>query len=337
MDHYRVPDRYYASKLERLLTHDRGPDLRHHEIFGGVDDGFWLWLHTEARRVSPALRDLLPGLPDESIQLQANGLSGDRALHDGFLVYRLVKTVFEALSGDLQTCRAILDFGCGWGRVIRFFLRDLEADKVWGVDHYDKAIETCRQTNRWHTFRHIKPFPPTDFASSTFDLIFAYSVFSHLSEPAQRAWVDEFARLLRPGGVVVATTWDRELIVRCRELRDDPALPFFQNHLPTMFKDTDHWLEAYDRGEFCFDTSVESYGAVSSYLGEACIPKQYLTRHWNGPLQIVDFIEDRTVCPQNVVVAVRPSLSDVASSDPDTAHRTGEQRDSSKTFEEKSA
>jgi SAM-dependent methyltransferase len=317
LSHYHVPDKYYASKLDRLLTHCQTSDVRHHEVFRAVDDEFWLWLHTEGVRVSPLLRDVLPGLPAESIQLQANGLSGDRALEDGFLVYRLFKTIYEAIAGELGTCQAILDFGCGWGRVIRFFLRDLEANKVWGVDHYDKAIETCQQTNRWHPFQQINPFPPTGFAPSTFDLILAYSVFSHLSEAAQRAWVEEFARLLRPGGVLIVTTWDRELILRCRELREDRTLPFFQNHLPTMFKETDYWLEAYDRGEFCFDTSVESYGAVSSYLGEACIPKGYVTKHWNGPLQLVDFIEDRTVCPQNVIVATRPIPTTVGKSGSD--------------------
>ena len=190
--------------------------------------------------------------------------------------------------------------------MIRFFLRDIEPGKVWGVDHYDKAIESCKQTNHWHNFLHIKPFPPTDFASSTFDFIFAYSVFSHLSEPAQLAWVEEFARLLRPGGVLIATTWDRELIARCGTLRTDaPALPSFQNHLPTMFTDTDHWLAAYDNGEYCFDTSVESYGNVSSYLGETCIPKQYVLNYWTKHLQVVDFIDDRTVCPQNVIVATQ--------------------------------
>jgi SAM-dependent methyltransferase len=293
-----------VQKLDALLGNGRSAHATHQDLFGSVSDEFWLWLHTEGVRVDPRLRQLLPGIPDESIQLQANGLSGDHALRDGMLVYRLVKTIFEAVAGDLGSCRAILDFGCGWGRVTRFLLRDVEAAKVWGVDHYDKSIEICKQTNRWQNFLQIKPFPPTAFANSTFDLIFAYSVFSHLSEAAQRAWVEEFARLLRPGGVLIATTWDRELIVRCGELRKTAsALPSFQNHLPTMFTDTDRWLAVYDNGGFCFDTSRESYGEVSSYLGEACIPEQYVVKHWCNRLQLVDFIDDRTVCPQNVIVA----------------------------------
>ena len=323
---YRVPDQYYVQKLNRILCEERASEPRHPDLFRSVSDEFWLWLHTEGIRVNPRLRDLLPGMPDEHTQLQANGLSGDHALRDGLLVYRLFKTIVEGLIGDLGSCQAILDFGCGWGRVTRFFLRDIEPDKVWGVDHYDKAIETCHRTNHWHNFRHIDPFPPTAFASSTFDLIFAYSVFSHLSEPAQLAWVEEFARLLRPGGVLIATTWDRELIVRCGTLRSQsPALPSFQNHLPTMFNDTDHWLATYDNGGYCFDTSVESYGSVSSYLGETCIPKQYVLKHWTKHLQLFDFVDDRTVCPQNVIVATQsapaPTTAPFATSPEGTSSR----------------
>jgi Methylase involved in ubiquinone/menaquinone biosynthesis len=303
---YRVPDKYYLQKVDRLLHNGDGRARRHPELFRSVSDEFWLWLLTQGVRVDARLRELLPPMPEESIQLQANGLSGDRAMQDGLLVYRLFKTIFEGLGGDLGSSHAILDFGCGWGRVTRFFLRDIEPDRVWGVDHYDNAIEVCRQTNPWQHFRQINPFPPMDFRDSTFDLIFAYSVFSHLSETAQRLWLAEFARLLRPGGVLIATTWDRELIVRCAELRtQSPGLPSFQTHLPTLFKDTERWLAAYDSGEFCFDTSRESYGDVSSYLGETCVPKQYVQRHWNQHFDLMDFIEDRTVCPQNVIVATQ--------------------------------
>src|SRR5262245_61909510 len=186
MSGYRVPDRYYESQLKRLLGDRPTPEVPHPELFRKIADDFWLWLHTEGVKGSSDLRQMLPGMPEERVQLQANGLSGDRALEDGFLVYRLFTRIYQGLAGDLSTCRAILDFGCGWGRVTRFFLRDIQADRVWGVDHYDKAVDVCRQTNRWQKFIHIKPLPQIDFLDSTFDLIFAYSVFSHLSEPAQR-------------------------------------------------------------------------------------------------------------------------------------------------------
>ena len=42
--------------------------------------------------------------------------------------------------------------------------------------------------------------PPLRFADGSFDIVYAYSVFSHLSERVQLRWVEEFARILRPGG-----------------------------------------------------------------------------------------------------------------------------------------
>ena len=241
------------------------------------------------------------GLPEEHVQLTANGLSGDVALADGFLVFRLVRSIFDGLGGNLGSAN-ILDFGVGWGRVLRFFLRDVDGRQLWGIDHYDKMIEICHATNRWCQFRHTAPFPPSPFDDSTFDLVFAYSVFSHLSEAAQLAWVDEISRILKPGGVGVFTTWDRELIVRCGALAGETDLPFFQSHLPTMFQPTETWLERYDAGELCFDSSRDSYGDISWYLGETCIPEPYVRRVWAERLEIVDYVVDRAVCAQNVIV-----------------------------------
>ena len=53
-------------------------------------------------------------------------------------------------------------------------------------------------------------------------------------------------------------------------------MPFFQAHFATMFQPADEWLRRYDAGELCFDSSQESYGDVSWYLGEACVPEAYV-------------------------------------------------------------
>jgi SAM-dependent methyltransferase len=42
-------------------------------------------------------------------------------------------------------------------------------------------------------------------------LIYALSVFSHLDEPLQRAWLAEFRRLLRPGGLLVLSVLGERL------------------------------------------------------------------------------------------------------------------------------
>lgn len=271
------------------------------QFLGSVSDDFLLWLNTEGCRKSAILREVLPGMPEERVQLQLNGLSGDTALRDALEIYKLFKRIYEKNAGNLSACKNILDFGVGWGRVIRFFLKDLEPQKIWGIDHYDKVIEICKQTNKWCNFEWIKPFPPTSFADNMFDLVFCYSVFSHLSEDAHLKWVEEFARLLRPGGVLIATTWQRDFIIRCRDARGEKNPAFWTTHLGNIFLDTDRWLAHYDNGGFCWETAPE-YGNVSYYLGETCIPKGYVLNHWTKHFQFVDYIDDRKVCPQNVIV-----------------------------------
>ncbi len=48
--------------------------------------------------------------------------------------------------------------------------------------------------------------PPLPFAAAQFDLVLAGSVFTHLDAAHQEQWLTEIRRVLRPGGVLVATT-----------------------------------------------------------------------------------------------------------------------------------
>jgi SAM-dependent methyltransferase len=51
---------------------------------------------------------------------------------------------------------------------------------------------------------HLKP--PALLDSNTFDLIYAFSVLTHLSVDLQKEWLAEFRRLLRPGGILIFST-----------------------------------------------------------------------------------------------------------------------------------
>jgi len=302
---WQVPNKYYLLKLKKVLRRAVG-DVTPRMLFAYVSDDFWLWLNTEGYRQSSRLQEILPSLPEEKVQLQSNGISGDVALVDGFIIYRWVREIYETYNGALSNASGILDFGCGWGRVIRYFLKDLDPSKIWGIDHYNKVLEICKQTNRWCNFSLVNSFPPTTFADNTFDLIFCYSVFSHLSEEAHQKWLAELGRILRPDGMLLATTWERDFILRCDQTRQNRNLPFFQQHLPTMFVNTAQALTDYDNGKFCFDSSIESYGDNSAFLGEACIPKGYVLDYWTKYFTFLDFIEDRTVCSQNIIVVRKP-------------------------------
>jgi cyclopropane fatty-acyl-phospholipid synthase-like methyltransferase len=101
----------------------------------------------------------------------------------------------------------VLDFGCGWGRVTRYFDRVLD---LWGVDVQEKAIAACRETIPFARFKQVEPLGPAPFADDAFDLVYAFSVFTHLSEQSHRIWLDELRRVLKPDGLLIVTTQEGE-------------------------------------------------------------------------------------------------------------------------------
>ena len=64
----------YRSRL-KLLTSGSNLAQEPHDLFRGIGDGFWFWLNTEGCGISPTLRNILPTMPAEDVQL---GFTGDK-------------------------------------------------------------------------------------------------------------------------------------------------------------------------------------------------------------------------------------------------------------------
>jgi hypothetical protein len=131
-------DQYYAPKAARLLKSLQAgtpPNV----VFAGIPDRFWLWLNTRGYRKFPSLRDVLPSMPDEADQLRFTGGFGDATLTQAYAFYRVVKKfALESglpwITGENQANEGadgdIVDFGCGWGRITRFFLKDIAPERL---------------------------------------------------------------------------------------------------------------------------------------------------------------------------------------------------------------
>jgi SAM-dependent methyltransferase len=129
---------------------------------------------------------------------------------DWFL--RTGKLGFESLIETLSRNRveprdlsAVLDFGCGCGRVTRYW-KDWKGTRIHGVDYNPRLVEWCRRNLPFASFAVNQSEPPLQFATGELDLVYALSVFTHLSESAQIAWMEEMRRVIRPGGYLLLTT-----------------------------------------------------------------------------------------------------------------------------------
>lgn len=265
-----------------------------HDVFAGMDDDFWFWLFTDGYDNYEIVRQVLPGMPDKKTQDNFTGRSGHSALSQAVAFYELSKDILTRNSRSIRDCNAVLDFGCGWGRIIRFFLKDVDASGLWGVDCLSGMINLCREKIPSCNFQVINSMPPTGFEAGTFDLIYLYSVFSHLSEEAHLAWMGEFKRILKPGGMVIATTRPRAFIEYCNKLSKNPALQDWQRGAANSFSDPKKALEDYDNGKFVHAPYVGMKGVLDgSFFGETCIPKQYIEKVWSQMFSKAGFISEK--------------------------------------------
>lgn len=90
------------------------------------------------------------------------------------------------------------DWGCGLARVLRHLPPAWERS---GFDYNRRAIAWCRDHIAGAVFAENDLMPPLPAEARSFDVVYALSVFTHLSERSHDAWADEIARVLAPGGL----------------------------------------------------------------------------------------------------------------------------------------
>lgn len=148
----------------------------------------------------------LPIPSDDLIKLVTPPFDAAQFLRSGAEVMRLLCLLLRVNGVRPESLRSMLDFGCGCGRVLRHFpilgIRNL---RLYGTDYNPVLIDWCKQNLPFADFQVNNLEPPLNYGNQTFDFVFAISVFTHLTEPLQSAWLDEMARILTPRGHLVIT------------------------------------------------------------------------------------------------------------------------------------
>lgn len=103
----------------------------------------------------------------------------------------------------------VLDFGCGCGRIGRWIAQTVidSGGRFVGTDLSPKLVSWCAANLPGH-FLANRLLPPLALPTASFDVVYAYSVFTHLRETSTRAWLTELARVLRPGSLALLTFHD---------------------------------------------------------------------------------------------------------------------------------
>jgi SAM-dependent methyltransferase len=149
-----------------------------------------------------------PPLPPRRLMVRVAGTA------DAEWFLRSGRAAYDAIAGHvpLDSLESVLDFGCGCGRVTRYW-SDFDGS-VSGSDVNAKAIDWCRDNLGFASFERNTLAPPLDFDPESFDFVYALSVFTHLTAELQLAWRDEMLRVLQPGGLLLVTTHGRSYVPR---------------------------------------------------------------------------------------------------------------------------
>ena len=266
-----------------------------------IKDQEWIDFLAGERNI-PGL--VAPAMPDPSLQRSFVGSSGREALSEASeFCLRLVKTA-GSLGKPVNASSLVLDFGCGWGRLYRVMLRWCNPQNLVGVDIDEKCIEICRNAMPYGKFVKSGIEPPLPFEPASFEIVYAYSVFSHLAQNASHRTLLELARVLKRGGLAVFTTLKRAHLDTWQTQMNGNS-PYYRSHLARAGFHYDKWQERADRGDFLYVPTGGGDMRDDSFYGEAVMTRRHLEIVAKGLGFKMRLFDDESQMPQSFVVLQR--------------------------------
>jgi SAM-dependent methyltransferase len=282
---------------------DGRPDLR--AAFPSADDpGFLQWLGVHGIREYQDLARFYPPVPPPELRATAScGHSPEMHLRSGADDFRMLAELYELFAGrPAGSLTSLLDFGCGCGRLLRWFQTALPDTRLLGADVRRASVDWCRQNLRG-TFLANDVQPPLALPDASVDLVVSLSVFSHLSLASNRAWIRELARVCRPDGLVLLTShgaFALAAIARCAE---------HQSVLGIDRERARGYLRRLEQEHFLFHTATEAVvrasEGVEAVYGQTFFDAAFVRGEWRDAVELLACIPVAHVFQQDVYV-LRP-------------------------------
>jgi SAM-dependent methyltransferase len=170
-----------------------------HTAIRHVTDEQW---HDMLRRSvsSPEVDGIrLPGFPPTHVQEGTVNAAGVNAIDEANGFYLDVRGHADSLGAPVNPLSRLLDFGCGWGRILRFFVRDIPDEQLVGADIRPAFVDYCVKTGVPGNFSVIDVAGRLPYGDGEFTHIVSYSVFTHLPWETAEHRLAELARVAAPG------------------------------------------------------------------------------------------------------------------------------------------
>ncbi len=168
---------------------------------------FLEWAHSVGVSADKELAACVPPFPPLEVRQYTAAAELEVFLWTGLVDMQLMLGLYEEVKNQGRPSRpAVLDFGCGCGRMLRFLSGQPEYWSPYGCDVKPANADWCRENLAGAKIMRNAVSPPLSYPSETFDLIFSLSIFTHLTEKNANLWFEEMHRILAPQGIFIATT-----------------------------------------------------------------------------------------------------------------------------------
>jgi ubiquinone/menaquinone biosynthesis C-methylase UbiE len=272
------------------------------ETFAHLSDDAWIETLVESVK-TPVINGVqFPTFPDPTLQAMIVGSSNETALREAGNFYKHLKNHFAKSGVKPLKDTKILDFGIGWGRIARFFARDVPYGNVYGVDVMPLMIDVCRRSMVPASLLVTEPRGDTLFRDSYFDIVYAYSVFTHLPENIALHWLTELHRIMTPGAMLVMTVEPPRFIDFCRSIKGGDELSLWHQFLKNCIDKMPDAEERAARGELVYIPTSGGPSLPADVYGDTVIPAGYIEKNWSHLFEMVDYLDDPHRFWQAVVV-----------------------------------
>ncbi len=266
-------------------------------LFAGLEDNLWALLLTQEYDAFPAIKALLPDVPDPELQATWNGTSGAPLAAQSLAFYRKLRVLHAEHSRVALENSRVLDFGCGWGRLTRFFARDVAPGNLFGTDPVQGILDLCAANRLPAVLARCDYIPQSLPFAQPFELAYAFSVFTHLSESSHRASLRALHASLAPGGLLVVTIRPPDYLRLCALLH--PVRASLGADLARALEQPLYLFSPHDSQPL---GSQAPRGEIT--YGETVITPAYIREHWTELFDLLR-IELLIGDPYQVVVAMR--------------------------------
>lgn len=162
--------------------------------------------------------------------------------------HNAAQQVFRLVLGAPSPTHRLLDFACGYGRLLRFLTLSVPRTQIWASEIQRDAVDFA--VGQFGVHGILSDMDPRRFEPGTqFDFIWVASLFSHLPRPLFDGWLARLTSILSPRGIV------------CFSVHDECLLP---SHIP-MPAEGIHFISSSENA----DLDGDAYG--TTFVSEAFV------------------------------------------------------------------